>query len=89
MWSKGSGPERLNVTKAESTRGCGAKTVRGTARCASSSQESCTSTDTAEYALVLGTANSRSASSRCSITAQRCRLGTVAMERMSSGTAML
>ena len=47
------------------------------------------STETAAYALVEGTANRRSPSSRCTMTAQRRTEGSSAMVVMISGMAML
>src|SRR6185437_16434796 len=71
-----SGPKRKpgrrrNATSIESTLGWGTNTVRDTGRAPVRSQASWTSTDTAPYALVPGTAKSRSPISRCTITQNR------------------
>ena len=51
--------------------------------------ESCTSTETAPYAFVLGSAKKRSATSRCTITHQRCNDGACSRDSTTSGVATL
>src|SRR4029077_13144560 len=63
---------RSKATSADSTRGGGRNTLGETAWKPTFRAESCTSTETAPYAFVLGSAKKRSATSRCTITHQRC-----------------
>jgi hypothetical protein len=85
----GAASRRTKLMKLDSTRGCGRNAEAGTGRTLSMRQASCVCTDTAAYAVVDGTANSRSPSSRCTMTAQRRSDGSPAMVVMISGMAML
>ena len=75
---------RRNATSIESTFGWGTNTLRDTARAPVRSQASWTSTDTAPYAFVPGTAKRRSPISRCTITQKRSITGSA---RITTGVA--
>ena len=71
LYSAPQSVRRSSASSAESTPGGGRKQVRATGWKPTRAQVSCTSTDTAPYARVPGSATKRSATSRWSITHQR------------------
>src|SRR5579884_3708080 len=87
-YSAGSATRR-NATSAESTFGAGRNALRATGWKPLRSHTSCTSTETAPYALVAGLANRRSATSRCTITHHRRICGRPSMLSTRIGVATL